>query len=509
MLIFLLGSAAVALAFVPVLVSSSSEPTSISTNVKKITVPVHGVCSIFMSALCVYVLIKKKKWKSIGRVQFIERGERRQRSALWDQHSLEDRQFQKMPILQIVVFGIGAGLWLLCRIIQGGVLFCTITDISYGEIISAVDDTLYLLSIAIQVVFLVHYDGAILPNTSMFHYSIALMIADKVWVWLTVTLHKIGDIYKEDELPIYSVGNFSGNISVLRNSSAIAPYTVFDVTSTFLQPFFIEYLTISIGVLVHLWNFIGKEHEIHDLLESHENDDLSPNERNNENVCVINLDRECLLAQTEASGECLSEEENHQNQIGVHLKIRSLLMGMFIIFITIVAACNLLSQLILGKEGPLHKLVRHLSAKTQSYLSHSIAAGVFFPVLVTSVVSLFKSYRNNSYWSTGFTSSDYLLFFTTIANFTFFILQFIAAATVLSIRLARYHLDQAIGRIIFAICCILQVWVQTQLLIASHSVRRQGRSISKLTKICLIYTISVNIAAWLQLAVYRESVYQI
>ena len=429
------------------------------------------------------------------------------RNAIRDQDSLERRKPQKIPILQTVTFGIGAGLWLVCHMINGIVSFCS-TDISYADMIAEIDVTLYLLSIAIQVVFLVHYDGAILPNTSLFHYSIALMIADKVWVWLTVTLGNIGNIsihLKENRLPIYPVSNFSGNISVLHNSSAIASYTVFDITSTFLQPFFIEFLTISIGVLAHLWNLIGKKHDIRNLQDSHENaDNWSQNEGNKDDVCVINSERERLLARNEAGGESPNMEENHRN--GVHLKIKKLITGMFVIFIIILAACYLFSQLTWGAGGALHKLVKHLSFRTQNYLSRAIAMGVFFPVTVMSMVSLFKSYRNNSYWSAGFSSSDYLLFFATIATFIVFILEFIAATTILSVKVKQYRLDQAIFVSVWAVACIMQAWVQTQLILASQGVCLQGRSISKLTKICLIYTIAVNVAVWLQMAMSRESV---
>ena len=439
----------------------------------------------------------------------MEREEIRSREALRDQDSLDRRKHQKIPILQTVTFGIGAGLWLVCHMIKGIVSFCTSIDISYAEMISEIDVTLYLLSIAIQVVFLVHYDGAILPNTSLFHYSIALMIADKVWVWLTVTLGNIGDISIhriENQVPIYPMSNFSGNISVLHNSSYIASYTVFDVASTFLQPFFIEFLTISIGVLAHLWNLIGKEHEICDLegmQESHENANWSQNEENDDNVCVINSERERLLVGNEARSESPSGEENRRN--GVHLKITKVITSMFVIFIIIVAAWFLFSELTWGAGGVLHKLEKHLSLRTQFYLSRGIALGVFFPVTVMSMVSLFRSYRNNSYWSAGFTSSVYLLFFATIVTFTLFILEFIAAATVLSVKGKQYRLNQAIFVGVWAIVCIIQVWVQTQLILASQGVRLQGRSISKLTKICLIYTVAVNVAVWLQMAMSRES----
>ena len=48
----------------------------------------------------------------MGRVQFVERNGRQPRDALRDQDSLDENKPYKMSILQIVTFGIGAGLWL-------------------------------------------------------------------------------------------------------------------------------------------------------------------------------------------------------------------------------------------------------------------------------------------------------------------------------------------------------------------------------------------------------------
>ena len=67
------------------------------------------------------------------------------RSALREQNALDQRQLQKIPILQTVTFGVGAGLWLLCRVIQGVVSFCSSFNITYGEMIPEVDVTLLLM----------------------------------------------------------------------------------------------------------------------------------------------------------------------------------------------------------------------------------------------------------------------------------------------------------------------------------------------------------------------------
>ena len=285
MLVFLLGSAAVALAFVPVLISSSNDPTRIWTNVRNITQPLHAAWSVAISILCLYFTIKKKTWKSTGRVQFMEKEANRASISNRELHVTSDDQsqdnsvvtrYQKVSSLHVIIFGVGAEIWLLCDTVRDFIVYCTPShsaDTCYGEIITSIDQGLYILSIVVQVTFLIQYDGAILPNTSLFHYSIALMIADKVWVWLNVTLSKIRDVSSNEFnlLSMYDIGNFSGNISFLKQSSDTTLYTCFEVMTTSAEPFFVEFLTLSIGVLLHLWNSIGKWRNRHELLECFEN----------------------------------------------------------------------------------------------------------------------------------------------------------------------------------------------------------------------------------------------
>ena len=266
---------------------------------------------------------------------------RRLRNALRGQSCLDEKQPDKMPILQTVIFGIGAGLWLLCHMLEGIISFCSSTDISYGEMISKVDVTLYLLSIAIQVVFLVQYDGAILPNIPLFHYSIALMVADKVWVWLTVTLGNIGDILSQhevDQLPMNKISNFSGNISVLYNSSEPAFYTAFEIASTFLEPFFIEFLTISMGVLLHLWNVIGKDYR--NPYQDQNINELPQVERQYNDGYVANLDRVQLMARS--CDESESGNPNQRNGCNLNRKNVIIVYMLVLLFFSLLV-CSLVS----------------------------------------------------------------------------------------------------------------------------------------------------------------------
>ena len=247
MLVFLLGSAAVALAFVPVLISSSKNPSRIATNARNITQPVHVVCSISMSALCVYFVIKKNAWKSRGRVQFVERKPQRINSSRRCSYNSADLQIsnsmsiqhQTIPFAQMIVFGVGACLWLTFSILSDINTFGK----SYEHVISNSDEFIYLISIVIQMAFLAKYAGAILPNSSLFHYSIALMIADKVWVWLTVTLGDLVHVshQRAGNISIYPIYSNFSNFTTVNTSSETTFHKVVDACMIFLEPFSLSF----------------------------------------------------------------------------------------------------------------------------------------------------------------------------------------------------------------------------------------------------------------------------
>ena len=527
MLVFLLGSAAVALAFVPVLISSPNKPTQISKKARNVTQPVHAICSVLTSGLCFYFVMKKKSWKRTGRVIFIDRTDRQtEASRRYSYNSLDNPNLKprsirdtqlEVPMLDMIVFGIGACLWLMCAI-TSNICFNDHFAENYANLVSSVDICIYFFSIIIQMIFLAGYAGAILPNDSLFHYSIALMVADKIWVWLTVTLGDLVEVSSEHHnkipsYPIHHMGNINNNFTSLNKSSETTLYKVLEVSIIFLEPFFIEFLTISIGVLFHLWHLIGnvQKHNRRLGLAGNETTETDPNERLQDYSFLINENLNRNRRIFGCGGSDLAESEGNsllkenQHDIRIRSMKETFFLGIFITFILLIAVGSFIAELF-WNNGPFHKLEHHLSNETQYYLFRGIQIVSFFPMTLMAVVSIYKTYKKNACWSSSFTSSDYLLFFTAAANFIWNILRLIAAATVLDITSDEFQRKQAEFVLIFAIACVVEVWVQTQLLLSAESVHRLGRPNSKLTRMCLFYVAVINISIWLQMAISRGTI---
>ncbi|XP_072021591.1 uncharacterized protein [Amphiura filiformis] len=515
MLIFLLGSAAVALAFVPVLIPSSHESEKISTNARNITQPIHALCTVMMSALCIYFIIKLKTWKDSGEVQFMPRHSRNtvDRPNMYNfteslvRNSTEARaeDLHAMPFKQSVMFGVGAGMWLTCDMVYIICFGDQFGDNSvYWNWVSLLDVFIYLLSVVIQIIFLAKYDGAILPNNCLFHYSIALMIADKVWVWITVTLGGIDDVMSHAH-------NHTDRNSTAGNVTESTFQTALDMTLVFLDPFFLEFLTISMGLLFHMWNLIGKDRAVSRTRDSRSTTDVRRHSDGGYGDYSYVIESEGGGNQVSRYyGSDVTESEqcgllgyNTNRNIRLHLndKIKTCL---FTVFVIVVHLGLFTLDLVIYQLRPFLSWSNSLPISTQYILNYGIQIAAFLPITFACIVATYKIYKENTYWSLRFTSSDYLLFCTSAANFIWLLFRVIAATTILSTSTNADQRNQAIIVLCYAILRIIQVWVQTQMLLAARSVHQMGRPNSKLTRFCLIYLVVINIWQWLAIAISRE-----
>ncbi|XP_072021567.1 uncharacterized protein [Amphiura filiformis] len=529
MLVFFLGSAAVALAFAPVLISSSNDkPTKILTTAQNVTQPAHAICSVIMSALCLYFIMKKNTWQSSGKVTFMKRQYRNSPSSggfvcnATDHDQISDDQTKKqqaeneMSLLQMVVFGVGALLFLACRVIYVASFEDDTVNLNWVPI---VDELTYMVSIVIQVIFLVKYNGAVLPNNSLFHYSVGLMVADKVWLWLTQTLNNIAVLSSEDDIslpisPVYPI-NYTSKVS--KNDGNFTESTfqkVIEASLVFLQPFFLESLTIVMGALLHLWNFIGKDSNIPRVEGNGTSDNAErhPRERYYDYGYVIDSEErqevtkhyscntaESLHGLLGSGANYLAERSSMNDKIKI---------GLFTVIAFIIAISLFMTVVILNQLGPFEHIADSLSDHTKYVLAYGIQMTAFLATIIACLVSTHKIYHRNTCLSTTtLTFSEYLLFVTAATNFIWFILRLIAAATFLNMSNSDDpHRGEAICNLCYALTCIVQVSAQTQMLLAAQSVHQMGQSNSTFTRVCLINIAAINISFWLIIGIFRESV---
>ncbi len=210
-----------------------------------------------------------------------------------------------MTRFQIAFFGCGAIIFLAFILTSK---MSSLHMVFYTDWVSVLDTLTYLSSVAIQIVFLIKYDSAILPNHWFFHYSIALMVTDKVWLWLTVTMDRLDEVVARN-------ANGSFELRILHTNSSVNPsfQTAIYTCLVFLEPFFVEFLTIAMGVLIHLWNFTS-EQEQSSSEDDERNEENLVSSRYNDYSYVINNDGRYQTSINDNSDTIVSE---HTSLLGL------------------------------------------------------------------------------------------------------------------------------------------------------------------------------------------------
>ncbi len=418
-------------------------------------------------------------------------------------HRNSEQRCHKKSRYQIIIFAFGAILWLTFTITS---FVSSLDDFKYADFVSIIDTFVYLISIIIQAIFLIKYDCAILPNHWFFHYVIALMVVDKIWVWLEATFSGLSEIVSHVVVQIHCVRPANFTHSFTKNTESSFQEGL-GITLVFLEPFFIEFLTISFGILITLWNSIGRDIE-------HRNDERNA-ERNfdipyDDYAYVVNAEESRQIQgngeiDTIVSDQCnlLDTLENHRSKWW-HSRDK-VKMAPFTLFSIFVSVAYFIADLILFQA----KIPVPLSDGTKLILYRYIQIAVYLPTLVFPA-AIYKMYKANKYRRATFSSSGYLLLFGSIANFIWYIFRFIASVTEMTVKEAAEDEDRPTALIlpylIMSIGCILQVWVQTQFLLAAQDAHQMDRHNSQLTQFCLIFITAINTSEWIQLSAMHHLV---
>ena len=167
--------------------------------------------------------------------------------------------------LQIFVFGIGSVAYLVSVLIQ-------LASEANVDRVQVAKSSISLSCCIVFILFLKLYNGVFLKNTRFFQYSIAVMIGANVCEWISTT---IGPFWEHSTQNV-TMSTVINNSSILmsdhteRNSFEF----VFDTIHSFLQPFFVEFLSISAASLFELWKTMRVDGRYHIEYIS---DDISTN----------------------------------------------------------------------------------------------------------------------------------------------------------------------------------------------------------------------------------------
>ena len=417
LLIALLTGLGIALAVIPSLMSPIHHDDKI--NLSKVVFPLVGsTFAILMTLVYLLFIFKRNTWLKNGRVKYIGKipaafssiNERYLVQEPTDDNvqlitpSTRSNKGYHVALSPISVFGIGGGVSLICTFI---LKMCP----SPHDIALSVYAIAMLISLAFQVIFFAVYDGAILKNSAIFHYLIALMIADKIGVWVTFALVALPEISPENK----AINHTDISPKRIINITDISPHEGDWIVRTslvlklFLEPFYIEFLTVSITALFQWWNLMTEEKGGSIKVSTNESltnegderhtavENTSPNreEIGEHPVPEINDEDGNEGCESLCDADNLLPSRQVQTRRLV-TRLEKLATVLFVAFLIIIAISYFIGEQILY-VGPLHTLVEgKIKPSVANYIFRGSQIVIYTPYFLICIITIYTLYRKNN-----------------------------------------------------------------------------------------------------------------
>ena len=387
---------------------------------------------------------------------------------------------------QIVLFGVGSIAYIICYLVN-------VAATRPIDIMQTIGKSLSLTCFILFIIFLYLYKDASLKPSRIFQFSIALMIGAVAWTWIFITVRPLWIHVRDKSTSITPNISDHGNDDPLKLNFQ----TVFEITESFLHPFFVEFLGISAGCLLSLWFTMRTDQDppSHHL-DYDQNSDLNMlNEelgRHNEYF----QDYGALLARV--------NEETHSRH-DERTRIRKFQKCVIIGLSVIIGTGYFISTQLLT-VGPFTKWSRSLPDTPRTVITRIIQSAVFLPLIVLNLVSIRKlqSINVNISKIPQYTSSDNLLLLTTGTEFCYMVLRTVADIGVVFVDDDESTNVTLLFYVIFTLFNFAAFWTQTHLILSAHYVYRSVQKLPKVVEFTLIYVLVISIADWLYLSVANE-----
>ena len=456
MLTIFIGSFGIALSFIPILLSTSLQTHHLKEQIINVSYYFEGIYALCMMTLCLWLIVKQKDLTRRGYVQFPSN------SSFESTRSVNTNTSR----IHVVVFGIGGTLFLICTVINKTVKTQVIPSVSFCAL--PVCFTVYIVAIY-------KYYGATLQNKGVFHYGIALMISANAWSWIIITVYPLYESFSWNS----SAYNITTINDAERNVSASSVY-VLETLEGFFQPFLVEFLSLSAGCLVSLWQTMRPRTTRSEIQPQVPDEIFLRDDGDPENERVESEHRQYLI-----SGNCLKY---------IVLSFSIFVGGAYFIALQLLSA------------GPFNKFAdRLIDDNTRVKYRQIITIVVYGPLLVMNIVSLFKLHRDKTAIrvQSQLTSSGYLLLFTSSAQYVYTVWKLAANIGLLCLN-HRLEVSSIAIHILFAFTVVLHIWSQTQHIMTVNYIHRAGGVVPKMSKLTLIYLIALNLADWMAMSLAHK-----
>ena len=321
----------------------------------------------------------------------------------------------------------------------------------------------FSIAVFIHVVFIARFKYATFRNCAFFHYIFALWIGCALLVWFAIALS-----------PVYhAITENCYNASTFDEDNTTAKEAV-ETISTFLKPFYIEFVTICLGVFLNLWNKFDDSYENHASVRHLASSQIAESghdvNRRSIEEDTLEIERHC---DTEASNDTISSRM---------IFIIPLLASLFYVFVFVIG----------------HYLNENYEGLPVIYVGNGIRV-LFHLLLLIFFIPISRAMTKYKLHLklTSLTCSETVLIGTHTVHYVYSFFRFFATILLL-ISHESNHLTntELVFTMIFAGVCMIDIWCATYYILAMKSLQRAGRKMTKFDKFGLVYNAGIHLAEW-------------
>ena len=494
MMIFFLGSCGAALAMIPIMVSCKAQTSAFLVHVYDIIYAVDSFVVASLTLTCGFSLVRRRKWMADGDIKTITTtgraiGPTLQNTAEplastigFSHRSRSSRQSDQNSFpYTFVVFGIGSLLYRACQTIDTKNNFFMSSSFYSSTLYDNfhfVCDIFFSIGNIILVVFIVRFKYVSFRSCAYFHFFITLWIGGGLLLWFSVTLS-----------PVYAVITESCyNASTFGEGNSTTAKEAVDTMLTFLKPFYVEFITICIGIFLTYWN----------KFDNHN----TPVEQEsvNDHVSTVNTDYLRFPSQ-DTNGHAVKEDTPESERLCGAQASNYTTITRLVIFI--MPWITSLFYVILS-------ITEHYVDENHRSNVSDLLNGIrvlFHLVLLIFFIPTCRAMIKNKlrFKPTSLACSEIVLIGTHTVSYVYFFFRFFAALSLLSSYESYMGKNSDLVFVmIYSGLCMLDTWCATFYILAMKSLQRSGRKMTNLDKFGLTYNAVIHLSEWAITSLYHE-----
>ena len=494
LLLFVIASFGAALSVAPFLLSAKNELHQLRETLKIVIPHLGAVFASLILPLWLWFICKKKSWECSGQIvnpqvtglrPIVETESDNSDSILSDEESplLGAQHIQKPPSsVPIILFGSGSILY---------TIFGMVLDsqkkhkLDFATVFFYIADCSYPICLVIQMKFFNMYKGVILKNCAVYHFAIAVMVASQIWLWITSAVKPFFHI-TSSSMYVDPIDQCMHN-SNITNATEMTNQSIRFIYYS-LEPFSVEYLTITSGYLFHFWQNMSGKTDVSDITGRNFTSS-SP---------AVNAD-ETLQSSGSENGIHDYMRQPNPKQSPRRSNLRSIRVVLFGIA-TIVAVLYFVMAILESGE---------VVECTDKFCYHAFIGTLsvaYFPQVLCFylIVRIHKTYDPIR---ETLTTNDIILLFTSSCEYVFITLQFIALIGT-SLQTSYIHANgvSVYAKFLYPLMAVIQLSVQTHFLISVSAIHKSGKKLSTPIQAMTCFIGTVSVAQWFLTATQRAAI---